>query len=144
MDIESICNRDVDTVLATESVIDAAKRMATRNVGSLIVIDDERRPIGIVTDRDLTIRVLAGGHPPTTTIGEVMTDKPRIVKESHAMDAALNAMQAVPCRRLPVVDDTDKLVGILTLDDIHRYHAEEGAMMEWVLRREGPDAIANS
>lgn len=142
MEVGSICSIEVDTIEPTESVRSAARRMLTRNVGSLVIVDGKGRPLGIVTDRDLTLRVLSPGLPDSTPLQEVMTGNPRVVRESHELDAALNIMQSTPCRRLPVVDDDDVVVGILTLDDIHQYHAEEASMMGFVLRREKPDAIA--
>jgi signal-transduction protein with cAMP-binding, CBS, and nucleotidyltransferase domain len=116
--------------------------MLTRNVGSLVVVDRHDHPLGIVTDRDLALRVLAPGLPETTPVQEVMTGNPRVVRETHEIDAALNIMQDTPCRRLPVIDDDGAVIGILTLDDIHQYHAEEASMMGFVLRREKPGVVA--
>jgi CBS domain-containing protein len=65
--------REVDIVEASESVQAAAQRMHSRKVGTLVVQDESRRPIGIVTDRDLTVRAAAGRDPFQTTIGDVMT-----------------------------------------------------------------------
>ena len=118
--------------------------MLQRNVGSLIIVDESGIPLGIVTDRDLTVRVLALGLPNETPVAEVMTENPRCVEESHVIEAALNTMLRTPCRRLPVVDVDGILIGVLTLDDIHEYHAEEGTMMGGVLRRERPEQIADS
>lgn len=141
MDAGSICSREVDTVRPDETAAVAAKRMLQRNVGSLIVVDEASRPLGILTDRDLTLRVLAHGQAPSTPVRNVMSGELQWVRESHLLDAALQKMRMVPCRRLPVVDEGDVLVGILTLDDIHAYHAESAAMMRAVLRRERPEAV---
>ena len=142
MEIGSICSREVDTIQGTEKALVAAQRMLQRNVGSLVVVAESGVPVGIVTDRDLTIRVLARSLSPDTPISEVMTEDPHCVKEGYVVEAALNTMLRTPCRRLPVVDDDGVLIGILTLDDIHEYHAEEATMMGGVLRRERPEEIA--
>ena len=74
LNVGKICSRDVDLAEADESVCQAAKRMLSRRVGTLVVVDAERRPKGIVTDRDLTLRVLATNKDPDTAwISEVFT-----------------------------------------------------------------------
>ncbi len=141
MEVGNICTRTVDTIGPQELVLTAAQRMLQRNVGSLVVINDRSEPIGIVTDRDLTLRVIAASlDAKKTTMADVMSGSPKIARESHTMDAALTMMREVPCRRIPVIsDEDDKLVGLLSLDDIHEYHAEEAQMMGGILRRENPD-----
>ena len=80
MSVGQICQREVDLVEVGETVRVAAHRMGSRNVGSLVVVDRARRPIGVVTDRDLTLRVLARDFDPRETlVGEVMTAKPRTI-----------------------------------------------------------------
>ena len=142
MEVGSICCREVDTMTAAETAQIAAKRMLQRNVGSLVIVDDSGVPVGIVTDRDLALRVMAQDLPYLTPIEKVMSRDVRCVQEGHSLDAALNAMRLTPCRRLPVVDEDGKLIGIVTLDDIHAFHAEEAAMMSVVLRRENPSRVA--
>ena len=82
MSVERICQRDVDTARPEESVLQIAERMHQRTVGALVVVDKANVPVGIVTDRDLTLRVIAGQRDPsTTTIGDVMTRNPKTVSE---------------------------------------------------------------
>jgi CBS domain-containing protein len=75
MTIGSICCREVDTAAPHESVRTAAQRMSTRGVGTLVVTDAQDRAVGILTDRDVTVRVVAARRDPESTrVSEVMTD----------------------------------------------------------------------
>lgn len=143
MSVGRICLRDVDLAEAGESVMEAARRMRARRVGTLVVVDEASVPIGLVTDRDLTVRVLAeGGDPRTTLVGEVMTREPRVVSEETAIEAALGLMKSGSFRRLPVVDRERKLVGIVSLDDVLALLAEEFALIGTLLERETPHPAA--
>jgi len=78
MNAGNFCARNVDTATGKENVLVAARRMNDRNVGSLIVVNDHNRPIGIVTDRDFTVRSLAKSlDPARTLLANVMTENPR-------------------------------------------------------------------
>ncbi|MEX0704553.1 MAG: CBS domain-containing protein [Planctomycetales bacterium] len=143
MTVGRICIRNVDLASADESVQVAAGRMHNRKVGTLVVLDAEQRPVGIVTDRDLTVRVLAAARDPlTTTVGEVMTQSPRTVHESTPIEDALSTMRAAPCRRIPVVDGEGCLVGLLSLDDILDLLREEFDAIGRLVRGESPDSLA--
>jgi CBS domain-containing protein len=129
----------VNLAAPDESVRSAAHRMGKEGVGTLVVLDHRRRPIGLVTDRDLVVRVIAAGHDPITTpIGEIMTREPRVIDESSPIESALGMMRARGVRRLPVVDRRGKLVGILSLDDVLALLAEELAQIGGVLARQNP------
>ena len=91
--------------------------MAERHVGALVVVADQR-PIGIITDRDLTLRVLAHAHDAHTPVGNVMSPRPFVVHEHDRVDQALYLMRRSGVRRLPIVDDHGKLVGLVSLDDL--------------------------
>jgi CBS domain-containing protein len=133
-----ICSRDVDTASYDESVADAARRMRDRQVGSLIVVD-EQRPVGIITDRDLTVRVLAAGiDPRLTRVSEAMTPSPTTIREDDSIEAALGYMRAGRFRRLPVVGRDGRVIGILALDDVLELVAQELADIGQLLRREAP------
>jgi CBS domain-containing protein len=138
MTVHDICRRDVDTASYDQSVLDAARCMRDRQVGSVVVVDDHR-PVGILTDRDLTVRVLAAAlDPGTTRVSEVMTPSPTTVREDATIVAALGYMRAGRFRRLPVVRADGHLVGILALDDVLAMAAEELAEVGPLLRREAP------
>lgn len=111
--------RSVVTVEADESVASAAQKLADAHVGCVVVVR-EGRPIGMLTDRDLVVRVLAQGRSATATrVSEIVTYDPFVVKESDGVDTALRTMCEHGVRRLPIVDDAGgKLVGIVTSDDL--------------------------
>ncbi len=139
-----ICIREVDVAEVNESVQTAAQRMNSRNVGTLVVLDKEKRPVGMLTDRDLAVRVLAKASDPIqTTVSEVMTQSLRTVSENTPIEDALRAMRLGRCRRLPVVDSTGKLVGLLSVDDIMDLLISEFRDIGVLLREETPHSLAN-
>ena len=138
MSTGKICSRDVDTAHYAENVLDSARRMRDRQVGTLIVVDD-MRPVGILTDRDLTVRVLAAGlDPQATRVSEVMTPSPTTIGEDDSIETAVGYMRAGRFRRLPVVGRDGRVVGILALDDVLELVAEELADIGQLLKREAP------
>jgi CBS domain-containing protein len=143
MSVERICQRDVDTATPDESVLQAAERMHQRTVGALVVVDRASVPVGIVTDRDLTLRVIAGQRDPsTTTVREVMTRDPKTVSEMTQIESVISLMQDGEFRRVPVVNDLGHLVGIVTLDDILLLLSEGFTLIGRLLERETPQAAA--
>lgn len=145
MSVGRICTRSVDTADHDESVQVAAGRMAERGVGALVVLDRARSPIGIVTDRDLVLRVLAEGKDPTRTrIGDVMTSDPRTVTEKTPIEQALALMRAGSFRRLPVLGHDGALAGLVSLDDILALLAEEFADVGALVDAEMPARTAST
>lgn len=143
MSVGRICVREVDIADPDESVQAAAQRMHARKVGSLVVLNSAREPVGVVTDRDLTVRVVAEARDPTqTTVGQVMTKAPRAVQENLPIEEALRIMRVAQCRRLPVVDAGGRLVGLLSLDDILDLLTEELKEIGGLLERESPHSLA--
>lgn len=142
MSVGRICVREVDTANLDESVAVAAERMHQRAVGTLVVVNDADQVVGIVTDRDLVSRVLAKGRNPTeTSVGEVMTVGPKTVSEQTSIESALLIMRSGRFRRIPVVERDNKLVGLITLDDILMLLAEEFTQIGRLLTRETPRAV---
>jgi CBS domain-containing protein len=114
-----------------DSVQQAARRMVEREIGTLVVVDDLRRPLGIVTDRDLMARCLAPGRDPRRTrLGDVMSNPVVWIHESADVAKALDDMTRLRVRRLPVIDNGQRLVGILALDDViaHDFEGEPRAL----------------
>jgi CBS domain-containing protein len=137
--VARICLREVDLADAGESVLEAARRMRDRQVGTLVILDDVGRPVGLLTDRDLALRVVAaGGDPRAVSVGDVMTKDPRTVGERTSIEAALSLMRSGSFRRLPIVNDDGKLVGIVSLDDVLGLLAEEFVLIGGLLEREAP------
>ena len=143
MSVGRICVRDIDVTTVDESVQVAASRMQSRAVGCLIVQNEKLQPIGILTDRDLTVRVVAKGlDSMTTTVCEVMSKAPDSVLEETPVETALSHMRAGRFRRLPVIDLDGKLVGLISLDDILDLLTEEFNEIGQLLKREGPASLA--
>lgn len=136
MSTGKLCVRRVVFAEAGESVREAALRMTREEVGTLVVLDEARRPTGILTDRDVLVRCVAPGRDPeTTSIGDVMSAPVAVVVEATPIEDALERMRVLRVRRLPVVDARGALVGILALDDVLELVAEEAATIGALLRR---------
>jgi len=137
MSVGRICSREIDIAEANETARDAARRMHQRDVGTLVVLNDDRQPIGLVTDRDLVCRVLAPPRDPETTrVREIMTTNPKVLREDSPIEGALGLMRAGSFRRVPIVDASGRLVGILTLDDVLALLAEEFGHIGGLLERQ--------
>lgn len=143
MSIERICQRGVDIAELGESVQAVAERMRQRTVGCLVIVDEDRHPLGIATDRDLVLRVLAEGKDPySTRIESAMTYDLKTISIDGGIEQALRIMRGGSFRRVPVVDAEEKLAGLVTLDDVLMLLAEEFTQVRDVLDRETPRAAA--
>jgi CBS domain-containing protein len=128
--------RSVQVASPGEVVRAVAERMADAGVGTVVVLGEDRKPAGILTDRDITLRCVARRRDPDTTgVGSVMTVPVTCVHESTAIETALARMVGVHARRLVVVDDDERLVGILALDDVLELLAEELTNIGKLLRQ---------
>jgi CBS domain-containing protein len=126
MSVGRICCREVDLAEGTESAQAAGSRMAARNVGTLLIVDAAGRPVGIVTDRDLALRVVGLGRDPNqVSVAEVMSPDPANVLEDSPIEQALERMRQHRVRRMPVVGRDGRLVGILSMDDVLELLIEE-------------------
>jgi CBS domain-containing protein len=129
----------VDLADGDESVQVAARRMAERKVGTLVILDQRDEPVGILTDRDLVVRVLAQGKDPRQTrVDEVMTRSLTTVSEATPIEHALALMRAGGFRRLPVTGGDGTLAGLVSLDDILCVLAEEFFHVEAPVEKEMP------
>jgi CBS domain-containing protein len=145
MSVGRICVREVDTAEPDESVAVAAQRMHQRAVGTLVVVNDESQVVGIVTDRDLVSRLLAkGSNPFETAVRDVMTMAPKSVYEETPIETALLTMRTGRFRRLPVIDRSHRLLGLVTLDDVLMLLAEEFTQIGRLLKRETPQAVVEN
>jgi len=138
-----LCVRDVVTATAGENVVEAARRMAELHVGDLIVVDEPARglphPIGIVTDRDLVVRVLAHPErvPAKTKIAEVMRRDIVIATEDDDVESVVAKMRQHTIRRIPIVDTTGGLQGVLSVDDVLGWMREQLQSATTLLERQG-------
>ena len=107
MAVGEICNRDVVITGKSVSVVDAAQLMRTHHVGDLVVVEDKdgcRHPVGIVTDRDIVVEVVAAGvNPDAFTVGDIMRPELATLRESDGLFAALRYMRDKGVRRMPVI-----------------------------------------
>lgn len=145
MTIGRICHREVDTAKVDETARAAAQRMGTRSVGTLVVLDGAHHPIGILTDRDLAVRIVGQGLDPSSVlVGEVMTGDVQTIHEGVEVEEALSTMRAKAIRRLPVVGSTGKLLGVISLDDILAHLAHEFADLKRLLQKEDPRRLSQA
>tara|TARA_A100001037_G_scaffold292657_1_gene308253 strand:- start:720 stop:1166 length:447 start_codon:yes stop_codon:yes gene_type:complete len=120
MPVRDICNRNVVVTGRDTTVSDGATLMRNMHIGDLVVAetDDDNRPIGLVTDRDIVVEVVAAGLDPTSlTVGDIMSDSIESVRGDKDFWDALDHMRQRGIRRQPIVDAQGDLEGILTLDD---------------------------
>ena len=143
VNVKSICKRDLDLIGPDDSVASAADRMRQRTVGSLIVVDGSKRPLGIVTDRDLVIRALADARDADSTpVSEVMTPDIVVTTDETSITSALRLMRDGPFRRLPVVNRDGAVVGLVTLDDMLIRIGREFGEISSLIELETPAAAA--
>jgi CBS domain-containing protein len=101
-----------------DSILDAAKRLAELDVGAMPICGEDDRLKGMLTDRDIVVRVLAEGKDPgSTTAGELAQGRPVTIGADDSVDEALRTMKDHKVRRLPVIDGHD-LVGIVSQADV--------------------------
>jgi len=140
MPIGEVCNKEIITVQPEDSVLDAAKLMRQNHVGDVLVVENRNGiniPVGIVTDRDLIMEIMAPELDPTVmTVGDIMAPEFTTVKESAGLFEAIQHMRNMAVRRLPVVDESGQLVGIITLDDLLVLLADELHALARLVSRE--------
>jgi CBS domain-containing protein len=119
--ILNYARRQVITADPDDRICDLAGLMDYYNVGCVVIVDGSR-PVGMVTDRDLALRVLTDRNVASDlerlTARDIMTPDPQLIHEDEGFDRALDLMRGENVRRLPVVDRHGKLRGIVSLDDI--------------------------
>lgn len=135
-----ICTREVVYCGRDASVLEVAQLMRNHHVGDLIVADSSGgrlAPVGIVTDRDLVVKVLAEGvAPEALTAGDLMTREVVTAEEAESVHEAIERMRVEKVRRLPVVGADKSLVGVLSADDITEFLAEELSRLAQIAPRQ--------
>jgi CBS domain-containing protein len=123
--VADVMTRDVRTMKPNDTVGDAARCMDELNVGVIPVCDGDRL-VGMVTDRDIVVRGVAKqGEVKSMKLADVMSGNVRCAKEDDDVDRVLSEMAEAQIRRLPVVDENQHLVGIVTLGDIAAKSVDE-------------------
>lgn len=116
--IQEVMTRDVQTISTQDSVQRAAQLMDELNVGAIPVVDDGRL-VGMITDRDITVRSVAVGHDPASTrVNDVMSTDVRTCTADQGVEDVLAQMADVQIRRVPVVDGNGRVIGIVSLGDV--------------------------
>jgi predicted transcriptional regulator len=140
MPIGEICNREVVVAWRNNTALEAPRLMRQHHVGNELVVDDRNRvqiPLGIVTDRDLIMEIMAPElDGAVITVGDIMSRELVTVKESTGIFEAIQYMRQKAVRRLPIVDESCGLVGILTLDDLLELLSEEFHEIAKLVRNE--------
>lgn len=131
MKVGDICSRNVVTVRESDDLTTAAQLMRQRHIGYLVAVephvgDGTVAPVGVITDRDIVVGVVAREtNPRSLRVGDVMTRQPVLARDDSSVSAALHHMREIGIRRLPVVNREGRLVGVLSLDDVLDALAEE-------------------
>ena len=119
MKVREVMTKEVETIRPDQRVQEAANFMLSADAGSIPVTDGERL-IGMITDRDIAVRGIAKGYGPDTPVRELMTDDLIVVRVDDDIEEAASKMSEAQVRRLPVIDEDERLCGIVSLGDLSR------------------------
>lgn len=143
MAILDYCRRNPCTATSEESVREATRRMEARGVGCVVVVDTDNRPIGMLTDRDVVMRVVRRRrNPDVTTVGEVMQGELSVVRADAPVDRAVRRMHVDGVRRIAIIDVDGYLAGIFTSDDAMQLLSSELAGLAEAVRAQFPADLA--
>ncbi|MGZ5692399.1 MAG: CBS domain-containing protein [Burkholderiales bacterium] len=139
--VGELCMRDVVVGTAEMTVAEASQLMHRQHVGCVVVVDKMNGgldvPLGVVTDRDIVLEVTALGlDPGTITIGDIMRGELVTVRADESPLQALQLMRSRGVRRLPVVTESRRLVGLVAFDDLLELTTKELSDLTKVVRRE--------
>lgn len=126
MKISDVMTREVATVRPDQTAREAASFMLQGDAGSIPVMDGEKL-IGMITDRDIAVRGVAKGHGPDTPVRELMSSGLICARVDDDIEEAAKKMSDAQVRRLPVIDDQERLCGIVSLGDLSRETDDESA-----------------
>jgi len=126
MKVSEVMTRDVETVSPDQPVQQAASFMLSADAGSIPVTQGDRL-IGMITDRDIAVRGVAKGYGPDTPVRELMTDDIVTARLDDDTDDIAARMSSAQVRRLPVIDDEERLCGIVSLGDLTQKGSDSAA-----------------
>jgi len=125
MPVSDYCRRDVRTIAVDATLRSAAQQMADEGIGCLVAVAG-RSVRGILTDRDLALRVIREGlDPDKANVASALTHDPVTIHAGTPLRVAMGLMRRRAVRRLPVVDEREELIGVITLDDLLPVIAQE-------------------
>ncbi len=129
MPIGEFCNREVVIIGREANALEAAQLMRAHHVGSVVIVDSltgARKPVGVLTDRDIVVELVAKQvAPESVKVGDMVTGSVATISDSAGVYDTLHFMREHGFRRMPVVDQQGHLIGIVTLDDYLALLAEE-------------------
>lgn len=119
--VRDFCTRAVVTVGADASVREAARIMRRNGVGAVVAVaEQDQRPLGVLTDRDIVLEFVATeASPDTVAVRDALLRPPVLIEENASLGEAIARMRSAGTRRLPVVDSAGRLTGMLSADDVH-------------------------
>jgi len=140
MPVGDICVREVVTATRETTIQEAARLMRENHVGDLLVLDHtkgNRKPVGIVTDRDIVVAIVALGLDPSVlTAGDIMGPELETAPDDQGVFETISQMRRAGVRRIPVVNKQGYLVGIISIDDLIQLLAEEMGELAKLMSRE--------
>jgi CBS domain-containing protein len=127
--VRDVMTENPTTVEASATLVDAAKMMKRENIGDVLVVEDGKVQ-GIVTDRDIVVRAIAEGDDPSaTSVRDIASTDLEVLDPDDSIEDALRKMEQAAVRRLPVVDDGEP-IGIVTLGDLAREQDRDSALAD--------------
>jgi CBS domain-containing protein len=126
MKVSEVMTKEIETVRPDQQARDAARFMLQADTGSIPVTEGERL-VGMITDRDIAVRGVALGYGPETLVSELMSSGVVSAHADEPVEEAARKMSEAQVRRLPVIDEQERLVGIVSLGDLARETDEQTA-----------------
>jgi len=126
MKVSEVMTRDVSTVRPDQTVREAASFMLSADAGAIPVTDGDRL-MGMITDRDIAVRGVAEGHGPDTPVRDLMTNDIIAARMDDDTNEIAAKMSRAQVRRLPVIDDQQRLCGIVSLGDLTQNGSDRAA-----------------
>ncbi|HAX73324.1 MAG TPA: CBS domain-containing protein [Firmicutes bacterium] len=126
MKVKDFMTDGIEAIPRTETVLNASRIMKKHNIGSLPILGDDSKVFGLITDRDIVLRVFADILPMNTRVEEVMTSPVYCICEDDEIGSAISLMADKQVRRLPVVDREEKIVGMISLGDLAIHQLTDG------------------
>jgi CBS-domain-containing membrane protein len=121
MNVADVMSRDVRVCRAQDSLNEAARMMWEGDCGCVPVVDEQKRVIGVVTDRDVCMcAYIQGGSLASLSVGAAMSHGVHVCRPTDSLAGAASTMQDHQIRRLPVVDDENRIIGVLSVADVAR------------------------
>lgn len=140
MSIGELCNRDVVVISPDEPIQEAVSLMRQYNVGDIVVVvkrGDDSVPVGMLTDRDLVIEIMAKEiSPESVTVGDVMSTTIVTAREDEDLVDVVHRMRDYGVRRMPIVNERNGLEGIISVDDVLALLAEQITGLAELVRKE--------